>query len=267
MSFHGDEGLPPIPREVLREHAGWRFELVWQIVDSHWTYRLSRSGHAPRYLKCMPTGGYPTVEGEVARTRWLAPYVTVPVVLGHGEDGDRGWLLTAGCPGLDGTQVEYGDDPRDLIRALARGLRRFHDAVPVADCPFDFRLDRALEHVARRVRDGVAEHADFHEEFAHLTVESGLSRLLDTRPASEDLVVCHGDYCAPNALVDEGEVSAFIDLGEVGVADRWWDVAVGTWSVGWNYGPGLEDVFLDAYGIERDEEQMAYYRLLYDLSS
>lgn len=267
MTLAGDEARPPIPTGVLHEHDDWTFELVWQIVDSHWTYRLTRSGHDPRFLKCAPARGYPTVEEEAERIRWLTPYVPVPAVLGLGEENGRSWLLLSGCPGLDGTKVEYGDDPRDVIGALARGLRRFHDDVPVADCPFDFRLDRALPHVAERVRDGIAEHGDFHEEFAHLTVESGLALLLETRPDVEDLVVCHGDYCAPNALVEDGEVSAFIDLGEVAVADRWWDLAVATWSVGWNYGPGLEGVFLDAYGVELDPTRRDYYRLLYDLSS
>jgi len=58
-----------------------------------------------------------------------------------------------------------------------------------------------------------------------------------------------------------------VDLGELGVADRWWDLAVATWSTTWNLGAGYEDLFLAAYGVERDRERMAYYRLLYDLVS
>ena len=47
-------------------------------------------------------------------------------------------------------------------------------------------------------------------------------------PPSEDLVVCHGDYCFPNVLLDDaGAITGFLDLGELAVADRWWDVAVG----------------------------------------
>ena len=64
-------------------------------------------------------------------------------------------------------------------------------------------------------------------------------------------------------LADHG----FVDLGERGVADRWWDLAVATWSVTWNFGPGLEDLFLKEYGIERDQARIEYYRLLYDVVS
>jgi kanamycin kinase len=88
-----------------------------------------------------------------------------------------------------------------------------------------------------------------------------------TSPPTEDLVVCHGDYCLPNILIDHGKITGYVDLGELGIADRWWDLAVGSWSVTWNLGPGLETHFLAAYGVAPDEERMAFYRLLYDVVS
>ena len=48
--------------------------------------------------------------------------------------------------------------------------------------------------------------------------------------------------------------------------DRWADLAIATWSAGWNYGPGWEHVLLDAYGIKPDAERTRYYRLLWELS-
>jgi kanamycin kinase len=51
------------------------------------------------------------------------------------------------------------------------------------------------------------------------------------------------------------------DLGDLGVADRWADLAVATW----NYGPGWETPLLDAYGIAPDPARTCYYRLLWDL--
>ena len=62
-------------------------------------------------------------------------------------------------------------------------------------------------------------------------------------------------------------MTGFVDLGELGVADRWWDLAVATWSITWNLGPGLEDLFLTHYGTPRDDPRIAFHRLLYDLSS
>lgn len=72
---------------------------------------------------------------------------------------------------------------------------------------------------------------------------------------------------APNTIVGaDGRWSGHVDLGALGVADRWADLAVATWSTSWNYGPGFEDVLLEAYGIDPDPLRTAYHRLLWDLT-
>ncbi len=89
---------------------------------------------------------------------------------------------------------------------------------------------------------------------------------LPTRPPIDRLVVCHGDPCTPNTLIDaDGRCSGHVDLASLGTADRWADLAVATWSTEWNYGPGWEDTFLQAYAIEPDPERTAFYRALWDL--
>ena len=53
-----------------------------------------------------------------------------------------------------------------------------------------------------------------NSEHAHLTPAAalaGLARLRPDRPA--DLVVCHGDYCLPNVLIEDGQVAGFVDIG------------------------------------------------------
>jgi kanamycin kinase len=61
-------------------------------------------------------------------------------------------------------------------------------------------------------------------------------------------------------------VAGHVDLGRTGVADRWADLAVATWSAIWNLGPGWEAELLAAYGVDPDAERSAYYRLLWDAS-
>lgn len=82
------------------------------------------------------------------------------------------------------------------------------------------------------------------------------------------LVVCHGDPCAPNTWVgDDGRCSGHVDFGALGLADRWADLAVATWSTEWNYGPGWEELLLDAYGIAFDPVRTEYYRRLWELGA
>ena len=62
-------------------------------------------------------------------------------------------------------------------------------------------------------------------------------------------MVCHGDACAPNTLLyDDGTFAAHVDLGALGVADRWADLAVAAWSTEWNYGPGYDEIVYVGYG-------------------
>ena len=106
---------------------------------------------------------------------------------------------------------------------------------------------------------------DWHEDFRGLGVAGALELLAHVPPADQ-LVVCHGDSCAPNTLIgDDGRWSGHVDLGELGVADRWADLAIATWSTTWNYGPGWEIPLLDAYGVAPDDDRTRYYRLLWEL--
>jgi kanamycin kinase len=66
-------------------------------------------------------------------------------------------------------------------------------------------------------------------------------------------------------LDDDGRWCAHVGLGDLGVADRWADLAIATWSTEWNYGPGWDTVLLDAYGVAPDPERIRYYRLLWEL--
>ena len=38
-------------------------------------------------------------------------------------------------------------------------------------------------------------------------------------------------------------------MATLGVADRWADLAIASWSLGWNFGPGWDETFYQAYGV------------------
>lgn len=271
---------PRAPDELLQRYASCTWTEVYRYEDRSVTYRLSETDAPARYLKLMFAGQYPSAAAEAERIGWAEAHLPVPSVVEHGvselgggsgETSDEAdiveWLVTTAVSGCDATNDRWSSDVPSLVRGLAEGLRLFHRA-PVSACPFDFRLDAALEHARRRVEAGIVDPVrDFHEEFAHLSVDEALERLEANRPRTENLVVCHGDYCLPNVLLDAWRPVGFVDLGELGVADRWWDLAVGAWSVAWNVGPQYEGLFWEAYGIAPDWERIDFYRLLYDLVS
>ena len=255
-----------IPDHLVDAHADWSWSLAWDYVPGSKTWRLDRGDGQVRYLKVGYRASVPTISDECTRMRWARLYLPVPDVVDCGATNEIDWMLTAALPGMDATAAELRLDPAGLVASLARGLRQFHKA-PTEECPFDSTNETAIKVVRRRIEAGqVNPETHFHPEHSHFTPESALSDLERLQPTSEDLVVCHGDYCLPNVLIENGEVTGFLDLGELGVADRWRDLAVATWSVTWNVGPGWERHFLKAYGEVPDPRRMAFYRLLYDLT-
>ena len=56
-----------------------------------------------------------------------------------------------------------------------------------------------------------------------------------------------------------------IDLAGLGVACRWYDLAIGVRSTWHNHGPDAHAEFLAGYGIEPDEELIRYYILVDEL--
>ena len=260
-------GSPETPGSLKRKYVDWSWEVAYQYGPEGLTYRLSRGPEETLYLKLARHGCFPSIEDEVVRMSWAYEYLPVPRVVDQGSDGHVSWFITEGLPGCDATDPSLVTDPKALVPILASGLRAFHEA-PVEECPFDFRLDRALAHARGRLEEGCIDpKRDFHAEFGHLSAGGAIDQLELMRPDSERLVVCHGDYCLPNVLIESGMATGFVDLGELGVADRWWDLAVATWSVTWNLGPGYEDLFLQEYGVEREDDRVDFYRLLYDVVS
>jgi kanamycin kinase len=154
--------------------------------------------------------------------------------------------------------------PATAVAAIGTGLRALHDRLPVSHCPFTWSADDRVARARRLAEAGDGDLANWHPE--HRVLGRAAYDHLDDIPAIDRLVVCHGDACAPNTLLDDdGHWSAHVDLGTLGVADRWADIAIATWSTEWNYGPGYEQALLDAYGIAPDAERTAFYRLLWDL--
>lgn len=194
------------------------------------------------YIKVARAG---TVDfaNEACRLRWAAPYVAVPKVLDFGADGEWTWLRTQGLAGLCAVHPRWTAAPEVAVRALGAGLRALHDRLPAASCPFDWSAAGRLALMTPAQRAGV-----------------------DEPPPVDRLVVCHGDACSPNTLIDdEGHYCGHVDFGDLGVADRWADLAVATLSLQWNYpGRSWDAEFFAAYGVDPDPLRIDYYRRLWE---
>lgn len=259
----GPPDFPVAVPEAVRLLAGdGDVRPVWHNEAGGTTFEVDRAG-GHRFIKWSPTGTGIDLSAEAKRLRWAARYAPVPRVLDSGQGSDGQWLVTAALAGTSAVAPRWIADPHTAVAGLGRGLRQLHDALPMAACPFDWG---AVGRIAEaNGQAGQLQPGEWPAEFADLTVEQALRRIADPPPVDR-LVVCHGDACAPNTLLhNDGRLAGHVDLGTLGVADRWADLAVATWSTEWNYGADWTDVLLEAYGVRRDPARIDYYRLLWAL--
>lgn len=257
---------PPIPQTVRQLAGGRSLELVWRNSLGGLTYRASGSGSGETvYVKWTPaTSGLDLVD-EATRMRWAADHVSVPRVIDAGENSAGSWLMTGALDGDSAVSERWKADPSRAVTAIGEGIRIFHESLPVEDCPFSWSAEDRLRVALARAGSGPLDRSGWHRDHEGLTDAEARRRVAEV-PTVEKLVVCHGDTCAPNTNIGEdGRWIGVVDLGQMGIADRWADIAVALWSTNWNYGPGWERQLLDAYGVEPDHERMSYYRLLWDI--
>ena len=247
-----------VPSAVENAAAGAAVSPVWENEAGGLTFAVAAQER--RFIKWAPTVSGIDLAAEAARLRWAADITPVPLVIDHGADGEGSWLVTTGVPGENAVADRWKADPAAAVTAIGQGLRAMHDALPVATCPFSWSAEARIADAHRRAAANRLQPARWHAVHRPVGVVRALELLADT-PDIDELVVCHGDACAPNTLLtDDGACSGHVDLGALGVADRWADLAVATWSAEWNYGPDWEGLLLDSYGIAPDDRHTRYYR-------
>ncbi|WP_258371236.1 aminoglycoside 3'-phosphotransferase [Curtobacterium sp. MCBD17_021] len=239
------DGHVELPAAVVGLAAGRAVEPVWVNSAGGKTFRIGPSpARAAGYVKWVPPRYAPWIVAEVERLRWAGRWLPVPQVVDHGADESGAWMTTRPVPGWSGVEPRWADDPRAVVVAVGEGLRAMHDTLPVAPCPFTWSTDERLDRARAAGADVDA---------------------IGPRPAVDQLVVCHGDACTPNTLLGaDGRWLGHVDLGALGVADRWADLAVASMSLGWNHGPGWDRLFHEAYGLPQDPERTAWYRALWE---
>ncbi len=234
-------GAMEIPSAVTRVAAGDDVAVVWSNEDGV-TFEVG-DGPRRRFVKWRPRDTGLDLSPEVQRLEWAGQHISVPRVLSVGEDQEGRWFVSTPLAGESAVSPRWQRAPEVAVATLGRGLRLMHDSLPVVSCPFSWSVQVRLATIAD------VQHAE---------------ELRDAPPIDR-LVVCHGDACSPNTIIrDDGELSGHVDLGSLGVADRWADLAIATWATNWNYGSGWEDALLRAYGIAPDPARTAYYRALWD---
>lgn len=223
------------------------------------------------YAKCCGPSGVAELAAERDRIQWLSgtalPGATVLDWFESSSDAAApeagACLLSSAVPGVPGDLLPAGAHER-AMRSLGQVLRDLHS---VEDCPFERPLADVIATAADVVRRGAVNPDFLTDEWRKVPAAELLAEVVAESTYVEkalEPVVCHGDACLPNVFFDPEtlEVTGLIDLGRLGVADRYTDLALTTIQLHdeWSADPAP---FLDAYGVpDPDPRRLHFFRLL-----
>lgn len=234
---------------------------------------VMRDHEAARYAKVVPAAAAQDLAAERERITWLGEEgLPVASVLDWRLTDDGACLITSAVAGVSADQL----DAVALRRAwpsIAEIVRTLH-GLPVEECPFDRGLG-AMIPLAREVVAAGRVQAEFLpvelQQVPPAMILDGIEDELPQRTVQErsSPVVCHGDLCLPNILVDPDtmRVSGLIDLGRLGRADPYADIALllenarETWRDEATARQADRE-FAELYGIRLDAERRRFYLLL-----
>ena len=237
---------------------------------------VRRSRDGATYVKRATGEARDELAAERGRLEWLATTgLPAAEVVDWADDGETATLTTTALPG-----VPLSDLPEVAADGAARSLGSFLARLHGLDretCAFDRWLALTVPLARVRVHGGLVDEAAFDEVRRGRRAEDLLQVLLAKRRRAErlevgDLVVCHGDACLPNFLIDPDtlEITGMVDVGRLGVADRHLDLALAVRSLSDatlnpRFGPAAAAAMLAAYGRPADPWRLGFYRLLDEL--
>ena len=225
---------------------------------------VARAGEAVVKLASTPDN-IELLRREIAVLRWLGPDAPTAPILWTGELDGALALVMENLPGRPVSHVAP-QEAADALGATAQALAALHGRDP-AGCPFDMRLDVKFALAERHVAAGLVDEDDFDEERAGWTARQALDAAYATRPATERLVLTHGDASLPNFIWTPAEPVRLVDLGRFGLADPYQDLALFLRSAKYNY-PDIDarPILRERYPLEQiDEGACDFYRLMDEL--
>ena len=243
----------------------------WQLVDAgESSAGTLRSASGDRYAKCVPADGIPSLQLERDKIEWLRTIgIPGPKVLDWIVSDEGACLVTSAVAGVTADQISAAELAR-AWESISTTVRRLHD-LPLDSCPFSRDLAQMFD-AARNVVARGAVNPDFLPEVqlgtppVELLARLEPQRELRLKQEAAEAVVCHGDLCLPNIVLDPAtwEVAGFIDLGRLGVADPYADISLllANSRELWADEPEaaeFDQTFAKHYGIQLDTERQEFY--------
>lgn len=259
MSNGIPQSIPSELRTILRNYK-WAKNTIGCTKTS--VFYCEQDNYPSYYLKIASYEDNINLHLESEKLKWMKDKLPVPEVIHYSKDKKHEFLLISETQGKSSHFLDREDQKKGVVALLARGLLQIH-SLDISECPYDNSLFFQMEYVNKRIENGLVDEQLFDPIRKGRTTNSIYEELMSTKPQSEDLVFTHGDYCLPNIIINNNNISGFIDFGLGGISDRYLDIGICARSITYNFGEKWIPVFLKEYGLkEIDKEKIHFYQLL-----
>lgn len=203
-----------------------------------------------------------TLKDECERLQWLEDKLVAPRVVHYEVNQGKHYLLTSAVRGEMVFEVDLPVERK--VELMAEAAHIWH-SIPIDNCPFDRTTNSQIELARYNLAHHRVDTSRFASMFYGKPEAELFTDLLNAIPEQdEDLVVTHGDLCLPNILVDResGQITGFVDLGDVGVSDRHLDLVLASLSIQFNLGGKYIGRFYELCDVPYDPEKFHFYSIL-----
>lgn len=191
----------------------------------------------------------------------------VPEVVYFNYDGKISTLITKK---LEGDMIccdEIFDDMYHVVD-LASDAIKILQSIDISNCPFYNNLDLKLSTAKYNIDNNLVTTKDMNDENQKRfgSVQKLYEYLVNNKIKEEKLCFSHGDLSIPNIFYKDEKITGFVDLGDSGIADIWYDISILVKSLRRNYETEEAEKYLfKKLNIKPDYKVIEYYILLTDL--
>lgn len=214
------------------------------------------------YLKVATKG---LLTREYNALNWLQGKLEVPKIVLYDDTTEKEYLITEAIPGemvCSDNMINNSDKALDIIVESFNNIYK----VDIKNCPFNVGLDYKLNIIENNVKNNLINYNDLKDNTKEKfnSLEEIVKYLKDNK-FKEELCFSHGDTSLPNIFANDNHFSGFIDVGECGIADKWFDLAICEKSIKRNYGLEYVKKFYEKLNIKEDRFKIDYYLLMMEL--
>lgn len=164
-------------------------------------------------LKIQTLSSRNNLRDECERIKWLQGKINVPEIYYYKEIDNTKYLLMEKKQGISAHKA------KNFAPKIGKVLRDIHN-INIKGCPFKQNSVNILYKKAVDNIDVILPQVQ--EDYPDMSKEDILKFLKEYKP--KDKVIVHGDYSLPNILIDENGTVGLIDLGDVSISSKYFDL-------------------------------------------